>query len=72
MVKKIIVIEVVEHVYTPDLEGPNSVYVEHDIKTIEEAVEMDKQDVEDGAAQMHELADESKVISRNWRIIDEP
>lgn len=72
MVKKIIVVEVIEHVYTPDLEDPHGVYAEHDVSTIEEVLVFDKKDVDEGAAQLHELADESKSISRTWRIIDEP
>lgn len=72
MVRKIIVIEVIEHVYTPGLNDPQNVYAENDITTIEDALEFDKKDVDSGAAQLHELADESKSVSRSWRIIDEP
>lgn len=72
MVKKIIVVEVIEHVYTPDLNDDSGIYVENDITTIEAALEFDKKDVEANVTTLTDLADESKSVSKTWRIIEEP
>lgn len=69
MTKKIQVIEVREYVYTPEDED----YADYpDADTTEKKMAVDKRDTEEKRIKLEELADEITVISRAWRIIDEP
>lgn len=70
MPKKISIIEVREYVYEPDAEDYEG-ELEGEF-TIEKALELDKADVPKGKIKLDALAEEIRVVSRTWRIIEEP
>ena len=69
MAKAIRVVVTSVYTYTPDLNDEN--YKAECCTTAEEAMELDRKDVESGEWSLDEFSERDPIVTYNWSIIDE-